>query len=253
MNTIQTHFRTCHLCETMCGIAIEHDGENILSIKGDPDHVLSKGNICPKPIGLQDIHNDPDRLRRPVKKIDGKFVEISWEAAFEETATRLADIQLKYGDNAVATYQGRSTAHNIGALLTVHPLRQIANTHNTYTGSTVDQQPHNFVWYFMLGHQFMATVPNIDKTHYFLLLGSNPKVSNGAMMSTGANPHKKFKTIQQRGGKVVLIDPRRTESAQYCDEHHFIKPATDALFLIGLIKTISVSYTHLTLPTKRIV
>lgn len=238
MSSVQTHYRTCHLCETMCGIAVEHDGKNILSIKGDPDHVLSKGNICAKASGLQDIHTDPDRLRGPVKKVNGEFVDISWEDAFEETATRLADIQLEYGDNAVATYQGRSTAHNIGALLTVHPLRQVANTQNTYTGSTVDQQPHNFVWYFMLGHQFMATVPNIDRTDYFLLLGSNPKVSNGAMMSTGANPHKKFKGIQERGGKVILIDPRRTESAEYCDEHHFIKPATDALFLIGLIKTI---------------
>ncbi|MGB0908455.1 MAG: molybdopterin-dependent oxidoreductase [Maricaulaceae bacterium] len=234
----QTHFRTCHLCETMCGIAVEHDGENILSIKGDPDHVLSKGNICPKAIGLQDIHTDPDRLRRPVKKVNGEFVEISWEEAFEETASQLARIQKDYGDNAVATYQGRSTAHNIGALLTVHPLRQISNTQNTFTGSTVDQQPHNFVWYFMLGHQFMATVPNIDKTDYFLLLGSNPKVSNGAMMSTGANTYKKLEGIQARGGKVVLIDPRRTESAKHCSEHHFIKPATDALLLIGLIKTI---------------
>lgn len=222
----------------MCGIAVEHDGENILSIKGDPDHVLSKGNICAKATGLQDIHTDPDRLRVPVKRVGDAFVEISWEDAFEEAATRLADIQLEYGDNAVGTYTGRSVAHNIGALLTVHPLRQVANTQNTYTGSTVDQQPHNFVWYFMLGHQFMATVPNIDRTHYFLLLGSNPKVSNGAMMSTGANPHLKFRGIQERGGKVVLIDPRRTESAKFCDEHHFIKPATDALFLIGLIKTI---------------
>lgn len=234
----QIHYRTCHLCETMCGIAVEHDGENVLSIKGDPDHVLSKGNICAKAAGLQDIHTDPDRLHAPVKRVGDEFFEISWEEAFETTATKLADIQLEYGDNAVATYTGRSVAHNIGGLLTVHPLRQVSNTQNCYTGSTVDQQPHNFVWYFMLGHQFMATVPNIDRTHYFLLLGSNPKVSNGAMMSTGANPHLKFKGIQERGGKVVLIDPRRTESAKFCDEHHFIKPATDALFLIGLIKTI---------------
>lgn len=234
----QTHYRTCHLCETMCGIAVEHDGENILSIKGDPDHVLSKGNICAKASGLQDIHTDPDRLRGPVKRVGDEWVDISWDDAFEETATRLADIQHQYGNNAVATYQGRSTAHNIGALLTVHPMRLLMDTQNTFTGSTVDQQPHNFVWYFMLGHQFMATVPNIDKTDYFLLLGSNPSVSNGAMMSTGANTWKKLDAIQERGGKVVLIDPRRTESAAHASEHHFIKPATDALLLIGLIKTI---------------
>jgi anaerobic selenocysteine-containing dehydrogenase len=222
----------------MCGIAVEHDGENILSIKGDPDHVLSKGNICAKAAGLQDIHTDPDRLRNPVKRVDDQWVDISWDEAVEETATRLADIQHEYGDNAVATYQGRSTAHNIGALLTVHPMRVLINTQNCFTGSTVDQQPHNFVWYFMLGHQFMATVPNLDKTDYFLLLGSNPSVSNGAMMSTGANTWKKLDAIRDRGGKVVLIDPRRTESAEHASEHHFIKPASDALLLIGLIKTI---------------
>ena len=135
----QTHFRTCHLCETMCGIAVEHDGENILAIKGDPDHVLSKGNICPKAVGLQDIHTDPDRLRAPVKRVGEEWVEISWDKAFEEAASRLAAIQREYGENAVATYQGRSTAHNIGALLTVHPMRVIVNTQNTFTGSTVDQ------------------------------------------------------------------------------------------------------------------
>ena len=123
----------------MCGIAVEHDGENILSIKGDPDHVLSKGNICAKASGLQDIHTDPDRLRAPVKRIGDEFVEISWEEAFEEASSELARIQLEYGDNALATYQGRSTAHNIGALLTVHPMRLVANTQNTFTGSTVDQ------------------------------------------------------------------------------------------------------------------
>lgn len=99
---IQTHYRTCHLCETMCGIAVEHDGENILSIKGDPDHVLSKVNICAKAAGLQDIHTDPDRLRGPVKRVGDGWLEISWDEAFEETAMRLADIQHEFGNNAVA-------------------------------------------------------------------------------------------------------------------------------------------------------
>ncbi len=222
----------------MCGIAVEHDGENILSIKGDADNVLSKGNICAKAVGLQDIHVDPDRLKKPIKKVDGEWVEISWDDAFEEVAQQLADIQNKYGKNALATYYGRSVAHNIGALLTVHPVRRIFGTENTYTGSTVDQQPHNFVWYFMFGHQFLSTIPNLKNTDYYLMLGTNPKVSNGAQMATGAHTYKKLTAIKKRGGKVVLIDPRRTESAKYCSEHHFIKPASDALFLIGLIKTI---------------
>lgn len=234
----QTHFRTCPLCETMCGIAVTYEGDTIRSIKGDLYNVLSKGNICPKAAGLQDVHTDPDRLRRPIRRVGEEWHEIDWDEAFDEVATRLAGIQNSHGNNAVATYQGRSTAHNIGALLTVAPLRRVLDTQNTYTGSTVDQQPHNFVWYFMLGHQFLATVPNIDRTDYYLMLGTNPKLSNGAMMSTGANTHKKLTAIQDRGGKVVLVDPRRSESAEYCSEHLFIHPGTDALFLIGLIKEI---------------
>ncbi len=234
----QVQFRTCHLCETMCGIAVEYQGDEILSIKGDPDNVLSKGNICAKAVGLQDIHTDPDRLKKPIKKVDGEWQEISWNDAFEEVAEQLAKIQIEHGNNAVAMYHGRSVAHNIGSLLMVHPLRQLFKTNNVYTGSTVDQQPHNFTWYFMFGHQFLATIPNLDRTDYYLMLGTNPKVSNGAQMATGANTYKKLNKIRERGGKVVLIDPRRTESAEYCTEHHFIKPATDALFLIGIIKTI---------------
>lgn len=233
-----THFRTCHLCETMCGIAVEYEGDQILSIKADVYDVLSKGNICPKATGLQDVHNDPDRLKTPIKKLNGQWVEISWGEAFKEVGERLGEIQRRDGKNAVASYEGRSTAHNLGCLLMVDPLRRFIGTENIYTGSTVDQQPHNFVWYFMLGHQFMATIPNLANTDYYLMLGTNPKISNGAQMATGANTYKKLEAIRKRGGKVILIDPRRSETAPYCNEHHFIKPATDALLLIGLIKTV---------------
>ena len=222
----------------MCGIAVEYSGDEILSIRGDEDHVLSKGNICPKSSGLQDVHTDPDRLRKPVKKIDGVWHEIGWDEAFEEVASRLAELQLQHGLDSVASYTGRSIAHNIGALLTVMPTRMAMGTKNVYTASTVDQQPHNFVWYFMFGHQLMATVPNLDRTDYYLMLGTNPKISNGAQMATGANVYKKLDAIRARGGKVVLIDPRRTETAEHCSEHHFIRPTTDALFLMGLVKVI---------------
>jgi anaerobic selenocysteine-containing dehydrogenase len=222
----------------MCGIAVDYRGDEIVAIRGDQGHVLSKGNICPKSSGLQDVHTDPDRLRRPVKKIDGEWHEIAWEEAFDEVATRLAAIQREHGLDAIASYTGRSIAHNIGALLSVMPTRMLMRTKNVYTASTVDQQPHNFAWYFMFGHQLMATVPNIDRTDYYLMLGTNPKISNGAQMATGANVYKKLDAIVARGGKVVLIDPRRTETAEHCSEHHFVRPSTDALFLMGLVKVI---------------
>jgi len=243
----QLHYRTCHLCETMCGIEVEHDHGKILAIRGDKDDVLSQGNICPKATGLQDIHTDPDRLRKPLKRVrkdastkspDDEWVEVEWEDALEYAAQQLASIQREFGRDAVGSYCGRSTAHNIGCLLSVAALRQIVGSKNVYTGSTVDQMPHNFVWHHMLGHQFFGTVPDINRTQYYLMLGTNPKLSNGAMMSTGANTYKKFEAIRARGGRTVLIDPRRTESARYMDEHHFIQPNTDALFLLGVIQTL---------------
>jgi anaerobic selenocysteine-containing dehydrogenase len=148
------------------------------------------------------VHTDPDRLRKPIKKVDGEWHEIGWEEAFDEVATRLADIQRRHGLDSIASYTGRSIAHNIGALLTVMPTRMLMRT-------TVDQQPHNFVWYFMFGHQFMATIPNLDRTDYYLMLGTNPKISNGAQMATGANVYKKLDAIRTRGGQVVTpAEPR---------------------------------------------
>lgn len=243
----QLHYRTCHLCETMCGIEVEHDGEQVLAIRGDKNDVLSQGNICPKATGIQDIHNCPDRLKKPLKRVrknpaekshDDDWVEIEWDEAIEYAASGLARIQNQHGRDSIGSYFGRSTAHNIGTLLAVAPMQKIMGTRNIYTGSTVDQMPHNFVWHHMLGHQFLCTIPDINRTDYYLMLGTNPKVSNGAQMSTGANTWKKLNAIRERGGKCVLIDPRRTESAKYMDEHHFIRPHADSMLLIGIIQTI---------------
>lgn len=243
----QLHYRTCHLCETMCGIEVEHDGEQVLAIRGDKNDVLSQGNICPKATGIQDIHNCPDRLKKPLKRVrknpaekshDDDWVEIEWDEAIEYAASGLARIQNQHGRDSIGSYFGRSTAHNIGTLLAVAPMQKIMGTRNIYTGSTVDQMPHNFVWHHMLGHQFLCTIPDINRTDYYLMLGTNPKVSNGAQMSTGANTWKKLNAIRERGGKCVLVDPRRTESAKYMDEHHFIRPHADSMLLIGIIQTI---------------
>ena len=231
----------------MCGIEVEHDGKTIIAIRGDKKDVLSKGNMCPKATGLQDIHTDPDRLRKPLVRVridptkkspDDSWREVDWREAIDFAATGVARVQQQHGTGAAGSYCGRSTAHNIGALLGVNLLRKGLETRHVYTGSTCDQVPHNFAWHHMLGHQFFATVPDINRTDYFLMLGTNPKISNGAMMSTGANVHKKLNDIRERGGKAVLIDPRRNETAPYCNEHHFIKPNTDALLLMGLIKSV---------------
>lgn len=234
----ELHYQTCHLCESMCGIIVEHQHGEIISIKGDADDVLSKGHICAKATGLQDVYNDPDRLRTPRKKVGDEWQEIGWDEALDETAQRIVDIQARYGNDSFATHSGRQIAHSFQSLLMIMPFRAALGSRSIFTGSTVDQMPHNLAYYLMYGHQLLITVPDIERSDYLLMLGANPAVSNGGMMSAGAGCMKTINAIVQRGGKVVLIDPRRTESARHCSEHHFIHPASDVLLLIGIIKTI---------------
>ncbi len=234
---MQTHYRTCNICEALCGIEITHEGENILSIKGDPKDPLSRGHICPKAVALQDFYFDEDRLRSPLKKTANGFEEISWEEAFDFTVNKIQEIQNKHGDNAVATFLGNPNAHNMGNLLFVRPFIKALRTKSRFSASTVDQMPHHVASLHMLGHSILNPVPDLDRTNYLLIMGGNPLVSNGSMMSAPDIP-KRFRAIQERGGKIVVIDPRRTETARKADEHLFIKPETDVVLLLAMIHTI---------------
>ena len=232
---VKTSFRSCTLCEAMCGVQIETQGDRILSISGDPDDPHSEGHICPKGYALQDLHTDPDRLRTPMEKVNGEWLPIDWDTALDKVAARLVDIQQRYGNDAVAGYWGNPSSHNLGLMMSAGTLRKSLGSRNVFTAASLDQMPHQLVSYLMFGHAQMFTIPDVDRTGYMLMLGANPAASNGSLMTAG-DILKRLEAIQERGGKVVLIDPRRTESARYVSEHLFIKPGTDAFFLIGLIK-----------------
>tara|TARA_R100000306_G_scaffold61528_1_gene64383 strand:- start:51646 stop:55623 length:3978 start_codon:yes stop_codon:yes gene_type:complete len=234
---VKTHFRTCSLCEAMCGIKIGYEGERILSIAGDPEDPHSRGHICPKGYALQDLHNDPDRLKTPLKRIGHQWIPIPWEEALDEVAERLVGIQGEYGNDAVAAYWGNPTAHNLGTMLTIEKFRSTLKSRNMFSASSLDQMPHQLVSYFMYGHSQLFTIPDIDRTDYMLMLGANPAASNGSLMSAG-DVLGRLQDITRRGGKIVLIDPRRTETVRYVSEHQFIQPGSDALFLLGLIQVI---------------
>lgn len=234
---VKTHFRTCTLCESMCGIRVDHRDDQIIAIAGDPDDPHSRGHICPKGYALQDLHNDPERLRTPLKRVGEQWLPISWDDALEEVANRLLEIQARHGKDAVAAYWGNPIAHNLGILLSMGRFRQALGTRNLFSASTLDQMPHQLVSYFMYGHSQMFTIPDIDRTDYMLMLGANPAASNGSLMSAG-DVLGRLQGITERGGKIVLIDPRRTETALYVSEHQFIQPGTDALFLLGLLQVI---------------
>lgn len=234
---VKTHLRSCTLCEAMCGVKIEYQGDKILSIAGDPDDPHSGGHICPKGYALQDLHNDPDRLKTPLQKIDGQWLPISWDDALDRVSEEFVNIQQQYGNDSIAGYWGNPTSHNFGLLMATGKFRKILGSKNLFTAASLDQMPHQLMSYLMFGHGQVFTIPDIDRTDYMLMLGANPAASNGSLMSAG-DVLKRLEAIQDRGGKLVLIDPRKTESALYASEHLFIRPGTDPLFLIGIIQHI---------------
>lgn len=230
----EQHYRTCNLCEAVCGIEIEHENGQILSIKGDKKDPFSRGHICPKALALKDIYVDANRLKTPVKKFGKDWREISWEDAFAEIAEKIGEIQTEFGRNAIAVYQGNPSVHNFGTLLNSGLLLKSLKTQNNFSATSVDQLPHHFAAWTMLGHPLLMPIPDIDRTDFFLIFGANPLASNGSLM-TAPDVINRLTAIKKRGGKIVLLDPRRTETARIADEHHFIKPASDVYFLLALI------------------
>ncbi len=242
MSTRETHYRACHLCEAICGLVIETEGTEIVSIKGDRNDPLSRGHICPKAVALRDIHEDPDRLRRPVKRVTGAdgattWEEIGWEEALDTTARRLAETIQRHGVHAVGIYMGNPSVHNYGMLTHQGNLFRHIRTNNRFSATSVDQLPHHLASLWLFGHKTLFPIPDIDRTDYFLMLGANPLASNGSLW-TVPDVKKRIKALTARGGRLVVIDPRRTETAELASEHHYISPGTDALLLLALLNTL---------------
>ena len=238
MDSVQTftHYRTCNLCEAMCGVAIKVENNKVASIKGDPDDPFSKGHICPKALALKDIHEDPDRLKQPLMKTKDGWKTISWNRAFDLVANKAKDIQKTHGKNALGAYFGNPNTHHHGNVLFLLPFIQALKTKNRFSATSNDQLPHMQANLELFGNQYLFPVPDIDHMDLFILLGSNPAASNGSLMSA-PDYSAKLKKIAQRGD-VILIDPRKTETAKVCSEHLFIKPGTDAFLLLGILNTL---------------
>jgi anaerobic selenocysteine-containing dehydrogenase len=232
-----TCYRACNLCEAVCGLEIQVADGAVVSIKGDAEDPFSRGYLCPKAVALQDIQSDTDRLRGPVRRSASGWEPISWKEAFELCAARLSEIRAKHGNDAIATYQGNPSVHNYGLMTHSGGFLGLLKTRNRFSATSVDQLPHQLVVYWMFGHQLLVPIPDIDHTEYFLMLGANPLASNGSLMTVPDVPNR-LKALRRRGGKLVVIDPRRTETAEAADEHHFIRPGSDAALLIGILSTI---------------
>ncbi|WP_328613117.1 molybdopterin-dependent oxidoreductase [Amycolatopsis sp. NBC_00355] len=229
---------TCPLCEATCGLEVTLDeNQQVTRVTGDQEDVFSKGYICPKGASLGALHHDPDRLTTPLLKRDGEFVEVSWQEAYDEIERRLPPILEQYGRNAVAVYAGNPGVHNIALTLYSRVLYKALGTKNFYSATSVDQMPKHYSAGTMFGDPIAIPVPDLDRTRHLLILGANPLVSNGSLM-TAPDMRGRLRGIRERGGKIVVVDPRRTRTAQFADEHHAIRPGTDALLLFALVNVL---------------
>lgn len=236
------HHRACHLCEAICGLNIEVDEDDdgrsrILSIKGDPLDPFSRGHVCPKAVALQDIQDDPDRLRQPHRRVGEQWQAIGWDEAFALAAERLWAIQQAHGRNAVAVYQGNPSVHNYGLMTHSNYFLGLLKTRNRFSATSVDQLPQHLTSHLLYGHGLLLPIPDIDHTDFMLILGGNPLASNGSIM-TVPDVEKRLKALRARGGRLVVVDPRRSETAALADQHLFIRPGGDAALLCALLNTL---------------
>lgn len=242
---IRTKHGVCNLCEAICGLTFQVQGEGpharIVSVKGNEADPLSRGHICPKAVALKDLHEDPDRLRQPVRRVvEGgvtRWQPIGWDEAFDLVVDNLARVREQHGANAVAVYQGNPNVHNWGNITHGHLFFSQLKTRARFSATSVDQLPHHIVAHWLYGHQLAIPIPDIDRTLYMLVLGGNPLASNGSLM-TVPDVRARFKALKARGGKLVVVDPRRTETAAIADEHLAIDPGTDAAWLLALLHTL---------------
>lgn len=228
---------TCPLCEACCGLLFTLEGDRVTRVRGDRDDPLSRGFMCIKGAALPELHADPDRLRRPVRRTAAGWEELDWPAALDFAAEGLRAVKQAHGADAVAVYRGNPNAHSLGLLVFGHGLIRALGSHNLYSATSMDQLPHMLVALRMYGHQLLMPVPDIDRTGFLLILGANPLASNGSTM-TAPGVGKRLRAIQSRGGRVVVVDPRCTRTAELADQHLFIRPGSDALLLAALLQVI---------------
>jgi len=222
------------LCEAVCGLAVEVEGDSTGRVGGDPDDPFSRGHICPKAAAIVDVQDDPDRIRAPQRREGGRWQAVSWQAALDEAGTRLAEVQRKHGRSAVGVYLGNPTVHSYSALLATPFFNRALGTRARFSATSVDQLPHMLAALEMFGHQVLLPVPDVDRTRFFLVLGANPLASNGSLMTAGGIS-RRLDDLRKRGGKLVVVDPRRTETAAAADQHLAIRPGSDALLLLAML------------------
>ena len=247
---MSVHARTCHICEANCGVLVELDGRKVVSIKGNPDHVLSRGHICPKATAIADLQDDSDRLRTPLRRTADGWEAIDWDTAYAEIAARVVTLQAEKARPAF--YVGNPNAHDYAISGQMGALRRAVGSKGTFSASTLDQIPHHYVQYQMYGHVSLAAVPDIDRTQALVIVGGNPAASNGSIW-TVPDFRRRVAEMQARGGTLVVVDPRRTETAKLADQWVPVVPGTDTALLVAILRAVRERQPELTAPLAALV
>jgi anaerobic selenocysteine-containing dehydrogenase len=234
----RTAYRTCPLCEAGCGLEVAVRGPQVVRIRGDRDDVFSHGYICPKGSTLKQLHDDPDRLRRPLVKRGGVHVEVDWPEAWAEVEHGLRGVIERHGRESVAVYLGNPSAHSLSAMTFNRTLLQGIGTRQRYSASTVDQMPRQVAAGYVFGTPVSVPVPDLDRTDYLVVIGANPYASNGSLCTAPDFPGR-IEAIRARGGRLVVVDPRRSRTAEEADRWLPIRPGTDALFLASIVSVLA--------------
>jgi anaerobic selenocysteine-containing dehydrogenase len=229
----ETKLRICPFCEATCGLALEVRGREVLSVGGDEADVFSRGHLCPKGVAIGELDADPDRLRHPLVRRGRDFAEASWDEAFALVAERLPAIQAAHGRDAVGLFVGNASAHSLALSLYNGALAGALHTKNFFSAGTTDQQPKQVSAACMFGTAVSIPIPDVDHTQLLWVLGANPLASNGSLM-TAPGIGRRLRAIQERGGRVVVFDPRRSETAALADEHVALRPGSDAHLLLAV-------------------
>ncbi|HEX4385007.1 MAG TPA: molybdopterin-dependent oxidoreductase, partial [Myxococcales bacterium] len=232
-----TKLHTCMLCEAVCGLSVEMDGSSVKSVRGDKEDPFSQGHICPKAAAIVDVQNDPDRIREPQRREGSTWKSVAWEDALNEAGEKIAAIQRKYGRSSVGIYLGNPGAHSYSGLLAVPLFSRAIGTKARFSATSVDQLPQMLAALTMLGNQLYMPIPDVDRTSFFLVLGANPIASNGSLMTAGGIS-RRLEALKKRGGKLVVVDPRRTETAAIADQHFAIRPGSDSLLLLAMLQVL---------------
>ncbi|MFJ4781193.1 molybdopterin oxidoreductase family protein [Streptomyces sp. NPDC088762] len=233
----RTALRICPLCEATCGLTLTIEGTAVTAARGDRDDVFSRGFICPKGAAFGALDADPDRLRTPLVRRDGRLREATWEEAYEAIAAAVPALVREYGPPSVGVVLGNPNVHTIAGALYPPLLLKALGTRNLFTASTLDQMPKHVSSGLLFGDPFAIPVPDLDRTDFLLLLGANPLESNGSLCTAPDFPGR-LKALRARGGTLVVVDPRRTRTARLADRHLAPRPGSDALLLAALAHTL---------------